>query len=77
MGETKGDRTFELSLPKRITTYLFVLFVLLGTSCGVIYMPPSDTPPPGDEPVLMIHGFADVLWSPWWDRLDYYKHQLD
>lgn len=20
----------------------------------------------------MIHGFADVHWSPWWDRLDYY-----
>jgi triacylglycerol esterase/lipase EstA (alpha/beta hydrolase family) len=34
-------------------------------------MPPSDTPP-GDERILLVHGFADVHWTPWWDRLEYY-----
>lgn len=62
----------EFEFDERILMVFLVLFVGFGTACSVIYMPPSETPPPGDEPILMIHGFADVHWSPWWDRLDYY-----
>ncbi|MFB6282401.1 MAG: esterase/lipase family protein [Halobacteria archaeon] len=26
--------------------------------------------PPGDEPVLLVHGFADASWTIWWDELE-------
>lgn len=54
---------------------MIVLLVGLSVSCSVVYMPPSDSPPPGNEPILMVHGFGDVHWSPWWDRLEYYLRQ--
>lgn len=33
-------------------------------------------PPPGDEPILLIHGFADAYWTPQWERLSTYLQKL-
>lgn len=27
--------------------------------------------PPGDEPIVLVHGFADSHWTPWWGILEY------
>lgn len=29
----------------------------------------ADAHPPGDEPVLLVHGFADTGYTPWWEAM--------
>ncbi|MFC6951569.1 esterase/lipase family protein [Halorubellus litoreus] len=29
----------------------------------------ADAEPPGDEPVLLVHGFADTGYTPWWEEM--------
>jgi len=57
----------------RIEPLVFIFFLLgpFVSSCNVTYMPPSNSPP-DDEQILLVHGFGDVYWTPWWDRLEYY-----
>lgn len=54
---------------------LSLLLILFLASCTSKYMRKSTTDPPGDEPILLVHGFADVHWARWWDRLEYYLTQ--
>ncbi len=53
------------------TGFVLSLVFLLLSACTQVYMPPSDKPA-GEERILLVHGFADVHWNPWWDRLEYY-----
>lgn len=61
---------------RRLTTILTVTLILAlvaSTSAASAFWwwggSDADTAP-GDEPVLLVHGFADSSWTLWWDALE-------
>lgn len=50
----------------------FALMVALVITISSPVLATGDEPESPDNPVLLIHGFADASWTPWWDVLEGY-----
>jgi pimeloyl-ACP methyl ester carboxylesterase len=57
-------------------TGLLVLTLILS-GCTSLEMAQRTEPPPGDEPIFLVHGFGDTHWSPNWQRLESYLQRLN
>lgn len=52
-----------------------LLFFALVGCAGMHRTSPDQTtlnPPPGDEPILLVHGYMDTTYTPWWWALPEY-----
>lgn len=62
--------------PRKLLPFVVGLLFLATLGCSSIHMHQRKQPPPGDEPILLIHGFADAYWMPQWQRLYTYLQKL-
>ncbi|MFB6347739.1 MAG: esterase/lipase family protein [bacterium] len=55
-----------------------LLLALALVSSGTPVNAMGDNPQPGstDQPVLLVHGFADAHWTPWWDLQENYLEDV-
>lgn len=51
---------------------LLVASLAIAPASAFLWFGDDDTSdePPGDEPVILVHGFGDASWTPWWDELE-------
>jgi triacylglycerol lipase len=52
---------------------LVVMSLAVAPAAGFLWFgggDDTDDTPPGDEPVVLVHGFGDASWTPWWDELE-------
>ncbi|MFB6344756.1 MAG: esterase/lipase family protein [bacterium] len=47
------------------------------SGCASLHMEQRNDPPPGDKPILLVHGFGDSYWLPQWQRLIEYLQKLN